>query len=57
MLIKHLHVAKYTGKIEMPYGESDYVLYGKKTSKPLKSPMPVSVGDGSEDKINLVIVS
>lgn len=57
MLIKHLHVAKYTGKIEMPYGESDYVLYGKRTSKPLKSPLPVSVGDGSEDKIYSVIVS
>lgn len=58
MLIKHITVAKYTGKIEMPYGESDYVLHGEGTSKPLTSPMPVYFGDGSDGgSFNSVTVS
>lgn len=50
-------VVKYSGKIYLPYGDDDYILKGKKTSEPLKSPITVYVGDGSDDGFNSVVVS
>lgn len=49
-------VVKYSGKIYLPYGDEDYILQGKKTSTPLKSPITVYVGDGSDDGFNSVVV-
>lgn len=47
---------KYSGKIYLPYGDDDYILKGKKTSEPLKSPITVYVGDGSDDGFNSVVI-
>lgn len=52
-------VAKYSGKIQLPYGEkeSDIILQNKKTSEALKAPMTVYVGDGSDGGFNSAYVS
>lgn len=54
-----IFVAKYSGKVGLPYGEkeSDFNLQNKLTSEALEAPMVVYVGDGSDGGFKSVYVS
>lgn len=54
-----IFVAKYSGKVGLPYGEkeSDFILQNKETSEALEAPMTVYVGDGSDGGFKSVYVS